>query len=417
VLSDSYEHVTLIERDEFPLRGEGRPGVPQDAQWHAFNPMTGMVLEQLYPGLPAELESAHVPVLHDLGQVFLEIAGHTLCRDGELPMPWHQVTRPLLEAHLRARTSERVLMRPGVTALDLLVTDGRVVGVALSTPDGLENLAADLVVDATGGALTHRADLPQPAESRVDVDVRQVTATIFVQTVPSSVDPLLMLAPHLGRPSGVAVARVGCGVWQVSAMGYRGHHPPVDRDGLLAWAEPLLPPHWWRMLAANEWSEPAVYDFSTSIWRRWDQVAAPPPGLLVVGDALLRLNPMHAKGIFLAACEALVLRDCLAQGDGDLPQRFYGAAGVLIAKEWELTEGPDRLCIEGSVDPQAAAKNDKLLHKLLTLAENDPELVQNLLRVQWGMAEASSLLTPAIVRKLVGSRFRFGRGRSKESVA
>lgn len=418
VLADSYEQVTLIERDEFPLRGDRRPGVPQDGQWHLLMPSTTDILEELHPGLLDELEAAHVPVLHHLSQTHLRVAGHELCRDGELPRPLYQPTRPLLEAHLRARTSTRVLMRPGVAARELLLDAGRVVGVLLDTPEGPERLAADLVVDATGGALALPGGLPRPEETRVEVGVRQVTVTLSVGTVPSAVEPLLMHGPDVNRPYGLAVARVGWGLWQLSAIGYRDHHPPVDRAGLLEFAEPLLPPHWWRMMAAHDWPEPAVFDFPASVWHRWDLIAEPPAGLVVVGDGLMRLNPAHAKGMILAARQATTLRDCLAQGDGDLPRRFYAAVGELLAKEWELCEGPDRLVVE-SADRELPAKTDKLLHKILTLAESDAELVQNLLRVQWGMADASALLSPTVVRKLVGGRFRLGLGRNRanQSVA
>ncbi len=414
VLADWFEHVTLVERDEFPRRGEQRPGVPQGAQWHMLMPSAAAMLEELHPGLLAELESAGVPALHFLRETHMEVAGHLLNRDGALPMAWHQPSRVMLEAHLRTWTSARVLMRPGVSALDLIVTDeGRVAGVLLDTPDGLERLAADLVIDATGGALRPTAELPTPEELRVDVDVRQVTVTVAVRTVPSAVEPLLLHGPHVARPWGAAATRIEGNRWQLTAIGYRGHHPPTDRDGLLDFVEPLIPPHWWRMFAAAEWPAIAVSDFPTSIWRRWDTVSDPPAGLLVMGDGLLRLNPVHGNGMALAIRQAMLLRDCLEHGDGDLPRRFYKAAGEMLSKEWALSEGPDRLCADPPDEPEALAKMDKLLHKILVLAESDPEIVQNLLRVQWGLASPATILSPATIRKLVGGRFRLGLGRGR----
>ena len=220
VLADSFEHVTVVERDQFPSGGEGRPGVPQDSQWHVLMPPAAAIMEELHPGLLAELESADVPVLHHLRDTRIEVAGHALCREGELPMPWHLPSRPVLESHLRARTSTRVLMRPGVVARELVVSDGRVVGVVLDTVDGPERLSADLVIDATAGDLALPDELPAPAETRLDVDLRQVTATVSVQTVPSSVEPLLMHGPHVARPYGLAVSRVS--LWRMA----------VHRDGL-----------------------------------------------------------------------------------------------------------------------------------------------------------------------------------------
>lgn len=416
VLADSFEHVTLVERDEFPLRGERRPGTPQDGHWHFLMPSASDILEELHPGLLADLEAAQVPVLHHLKDTHLFIAGHALCRDGELPRPLYQPTRPVLESILRARTSARVLMRPGVTAQELVVADGRVIGVLLDTPEGPEQLTADLVVDATGGALRMPAELPVPATKTLDIDFRQITVTFNVAPVPSSVDPLLVNGPHPARPYGMAVARVGGGLWQLCALGFGGHHPPTDRAGLLAWAEPLLPPHWWRMLAANDWPEPEVWDFPANVWHRWDEVADPPAGLLIIGDGLMRLAPLHNNGMTIAAREALLLRDALAEGDGDLSRRWYLATGELLAKEWKTCASTDVLCASPPDKPDALAKLDKLMHKMLDLAEEDPEIVRNMLRVQWGMAPAGALLTPAVIRKLVGGRFRFGRKSPKERV-
>lgn len=417
VLADFYEHVTVVERDDFPLHGEGRAGTPQDAQWHVFMPSVGATVEELHPGFLADLATAGVPVLTHLSHVHLVVAGHRLATGGPLPVPWHLPTRPLLEARLRARTSPRVLMRPDAPVVDVILDGGRVVGVVLAPPNGPESLMADLVVDATAGALQPVAGLVHPQERRIDVDVRQVTATVVPSEVPAEVVPMLMNGPHLTRPYGVAVSQVEGGAWQVTAFGYRGNQPPRDRDGLLEFARPMLPEPWTRMLAAAQWAEPVGFEFPTSVWRRYDELPDPPAGLLTIGDALCTLNPVHGNGMTLAARQSLLLRDCLAEGNGDLPRRWYKTTGELLAHEWALTEGTDRLCAAPPEDPEALARTDKLLHKILGIAENDVEVVQNLLRVQWGMVQPTALFSPRLLRKLVGSKFRFGRGRAKERAA
>ncbi|MGQ0845369.1 MAG: FAD-dependent oxidoreductase [Sporichthyaceae bacterium] len=416
VLADFYEHVTLVERDEFPRRGEPRAGTAQAAQWHLFMPSASAIMEELNPGLLADLAAAGTPVLGQLSQTRLDVGGHLLATGAPLPADWYLPTRPLLEAHLRARVSERVLMRPGATVIDLVADDGRVTGLVLATADGPERLYADLVVDASGGALQPAAGLPYPERQSIEIDVRQVTVTLVPAEIPDEVVPVLLDGPHLTRPSGLAVSRVEGGKWQLTCLGYSGNQPPTDRAGLLAFVEAILPAPWFRMVSTAEWSHPAVFDFPASVWCRYDELADPPTGLLTIGDGLYRQNPVHSKGMTTAAREALLLRDCLAKGDGDLPRRWYAETGKLLAGEWALTEGVDRLCAAPPEDPELLAKMDKLMHKILTVAESDPEVVQNLLRVQWGLAQPVALFSPGLVRKLVGGKFRFGR-RSREAVA
>ncbi|MGQ0464354.1 MAG: FAD-dependent oxidoreductase [Sporichthyaceae bacterium] len=417
VLADFYEHVTVVERDEFPRRGAHRAGTPQDAQWHLLMPSAAGVMEDLFHGLLADLAAAGAPVITHLSQAYLEVSGHRLCQDGPLPAPLHLVSRPMLETHLRAQTSRRVLVRPGVKALDLLVDDDRVTGIVLAKADGAEILRADLVVDATAGALQPFTGLGLPDSDRVEVDVRQYTVEFVPRDVPAEVAPLLINGPDFTRPRGVAVTQIEGGRWQLMALGFRGNHPRGDRAALTEYVAPMLPTAWVRMLEAAQWATPVPFDFPASVWRRYDMLECPPDGLLTVGDGLCRMNPVHSNGMKLAARQAVALRECLEQGNGDLALRWYRASGELISREWQLTSGVDRLCAMPGDDQEALAKTDKLLHKILTVAETDAEVVQNLLRVQWGMAAPTAMFSPSLIRKLVGRKFIFGRGKVREPIA
>src|ERR1051326_3725869 len=61
VLADTFERVTIIERDRFPAGPEFRKGVPQARHVHVLLQRGQMILEHLFPGIEAELTAAGVP--------------------------------------------------------------------------------------------------------------------------------------------------------------------------------------------------------------------------------------------------------------------------------------------------------------------------------------------------------------------
>ena len=50
VLSDHFEHVTLLDRDTFPEVGQQRRGVPQGVHTHGLLASGRRVLEHQFPG-------------------------------------------------------------------------------------------------------------------------------------------------------------------------------------------------------------------------------------------------------------------------------------------------------------------------------------------------------------------------------
>jgi choline dehydrogenase-like flavoprotein len=57
VLADHFERVTLLERDTFPTAADFRKGVPQGRHSHIILKRGEIILEQLFPGIVAELEA------------------------------------------------------------------------------------------------------------------------------------------------------------------------------------------------------------------------------------------------------------------------------------------------------------------------------------------------------------------------
>src|SRR5512133_4311958 len=61
VLADAYAQVTVIDRDQLPEAPMHRRGVPHGRHIHALLARGQQALEELFPGLTAELVSQGVP--------------------------------------------------------------------------------------------------------------------------------------------------------------------------------------------------------------------------------------------------------------------------------------------------------------------------------------------------------------------
>src|SRR5574341_707270 len=63
VLAEHFRRVTVIDRDQLPAEPGLRAGVPQDRHVHGVLARGRRLLEQLFPGLDAELAAAGAPEL------------------------------------------------------------------------------------------------------------------------------------------------------------------------------------------------------------------------------------------------------------------------------------------------------------------------------------------------------------------
>ena len=83
VLADAYQRVTVVDRDLLPERAADRQGVPQGRHAHALLARGAQILDELFPGLLADLAAAGVPVLASPRELWFSVGGHLLCLDGD----------------------------------------------------------------------------------------------------------------------------------------------------------------------------------------------------------------------------------------------------------------------------------------------------------------------------------------------
>lgn len=422
VLADCYRQVTIVDRDSLPERASDRRGVPQGRHAHALLASGAHALEDLFPGLLADLVADGVPTVNDLAQGRLSIGGHQLCREERrLPETVYQASR----AHLEYRVRGRVRALPNVTVIEQCEATGlstecssnRVDGVQLCHrgDDGaVEHLRADLTVDATGR--TGRTPVwlaelgfPTPAEETVPVDVKYVTRRLLMRPGALGRQQLILSGAHAANPCAMALFAEEGDHWKLSLVGYHGHHPPTDHQGFLAFAAAIAPPDVFaEIMRAQPVGAIVAHRYPTSLRRRYERLRRFPQGLLVFGDAICSFNPVYGQGMSVAAKQALALRDCLARGDRNLAKRFFHAAAKPVEVAWRLATGGD-LDMPGVADqrPLSARLINRYIDSVLTAAEHDPTLTHRFLKVTGLVEPPTTLLRPStIARVIAGTRQR-----------
>jgi 2-polyprenyl-6-methoxyphenol hydroxylase-like FAD-dependent oxidoreductase len=421
VLSDFYEAVTLVERDRLPDGPEQRRGVPQGRHLHALLSAGSKALGQLFPGLLDELVTAGANVLDNETRVYVRFGRHELDRSGKLADPAslvvYQPSRPFLESHVRRRVRaiENVRILDGHDVVEPIADRAhRVTGARVVNRDTGEEtvLDAELVVDATGRSARMPAFLDnlgyeRPVEQRYPV--RLSYASQFLR-IPAGMigEKMIALSPIPERPIGVGVLAYEHDTWILTLFGVGGYELPDDLAGIIECAAQFAPPF---LIAALRAAEPlgavSAQRYPASTWRRYDKMRQFPAGLLVMGDAICSFNPVYMQGMTIAALEAVALRNCLADRDGDLSRRFFKATAKQIAPVWRGKRLTDFILSQGGGWRWALRRSVNWhMDKVYVAAAHDPAVAEAILRVMHFVDPPARLLQPSFLIRLVAANRR-----------
>lgn len=410
VLSETFTNVTIFDRDTLPAGAANRKGVPQGEHGHGLLARGRQVLEELFPGLVAELTAQ--------GGIPIDIMRDCVWVQGDRPMPRVAsglaglcVSRPAIEAEVR----RRVLALPNVVVLDGheatgLLSDGvRVTGATVLPAGGTSHdVAADLVVDATGRGNrgpTWLAALgfDRPHEERVDP--RTVYVSRDYRRVPGQEDFAAVInSPNAGRPFGaVAIAAEG-DRWMVTLLGVgAGQAPPTDPDSYADFTAKLPDPRLHDLLrTAEPLGPPMRMRLPASVRRRYERMDRLPEGLISIGDAICSFNPAYGQGMTVAAAEAIELRDALRAGRAGLPRRFYAKAAKVVDVPWDIAVGADLANpeIQGERTGKTRFLNAYVAKIQVASARSAP-VGRRFLQVANLMKAPPSLFSPGIVARVL----------------
>jgi len=416
VLTEAYPEVTVVDRDDLVPGSVPRRGVPQARHIHALLAGGQQALEQLLPGLTAELAAHGAPVGDVLGDAQLVFGGHRLARANS-GLVAVSASRPLLEDQVRARvrTLPGIAFAPASDAVGLRSSpqQRRITGIRLlRRADGsaAETLDADLVVDATGRGTRSPVWLEalgfdRPDEDRVRVDVAY--ATRRYRLAPDALDGGLayLLGPTPQRPRGAALARLEGDVSMLTLFGYRGHHPPTDPTGFNAFLAALRCPDLHDAIhAGTPIDDPAPFRYPANIRRRWERVRRLPDGFVATGDAVCSFNPIYGQGMTVAALQAVALQRCLEHGDRRLTRRFIHTAAKIADHAWKMATGAD-LAVPNVDGPRTVPLQlvNAYTDRLLRVAATNPTVAVAFIRVAGMVDPLPTLARPTIALRVLRS--------------
>jgi 2-polyprenyl-6-methoxyphenol hydroxylase-like FAD-dependent oxidoreductase len=422
VLSEHFDRVTLMERDRLPEDAVTRRSVPQGRHAHVLLSVGQRLLDGWFPGMSRELvESGAVP-LDAEDMVWHQEGSYRVRSDiGFLAM---SMSRPLLERTVRRRLLAR---HPNVTIAEetvvdgLLVEDGRVAGVRV---DGVEH-RADLVVACSGRNTRFfdqlaEAGFPAPEISAVRIDMAY--GTRVVRRRPEDLDGTIVVTiddPARSHRIGTMVPVEG-DRWIITIGSFHDEVPPTEPDEFEDFTRALPSPEIAGVLARAEGLSPVLtHRMPTSRRRHVERLERTPAGFLVLGDAICSFNPVYAQGMSSAALQAHALGRSLERRGPTSPalaRDFYRRAAKVVDAPWKIAAGAD-FADPRTTGPKPAGTDlvNRYLRKVLQACHTSVPVANQMLRVQNLLARPESLMTPAmIVRVLLSARRSPAAGRNAD---
>lgn len=412
VLGDRFARVLVFDKDELPDEPVARAGAMHGVHFHALLARGRMTAEELFPGFGDELVAAGAAVVDAADALVYEPYGW-----GPRRAPGRTMlgaSRLLIELVLRrrARSSPGVEVHERAEVIGLLGDLHRITGVRVRV-DGVDtDVAADLVVDASGRAAVGvrrlvELGLPQPATTVVDAHWGY--ASRFLRLAPGAAPPVVGGFPLGAAGDGPARTRGGFlllqenDTWLVTLSGCAKDLPPADDEGFASFARTLAFDHIGEVLVEAEPISPIrVWRNTVNRRRHFERAGALPEGMVAIADAACAFNPIYGQGMTVASLAARDLALTIDEGRAEVWPRFAERNAATIAYPWHAACRADFRVPGAEGDEPPAGYLDELAFydRVVALSRDDLEVYDKISATNQLVLGPEWLDEPALVARV-----------------
>ncbi|GAB7522368.1 FAD-dependent oxidoreductase [Paraburkholderia sp. 2C] len=358
-LVGSFEQIVLIERDVLPADPEARAGVPQGRHPHVLLPGGVVALDALFDDFSTKLRDAGAKQSDFSHKLLMEFSAQVAPPERRLGIPLLKCSRGLIEwvarRELQQQGSIAILDGRRVTGMVATPDGNAVAAVRYETPAGAqETIAADLVIDASGRGeptleflrATGR-DAPEETAMRIDMNYSTAIVEFAPENRPAYDVLRTMPAPPGNSHQGLMTIREDDRFF--ATFGACGNDvPPAEWADLIAFSKTLQTTTIHdALMHAKPYGKIYRHKFPENRRRHFERYVGWPRGLIALGDAICRFNPVYGQGMAAAAMEARLLHDLLASRKNEaqplegLFEALMKAASPVLDNIWTLTAMPD----------------------------------------------------------------------------
>ncbi|RDH80059.1 oxygenase [Mycolicibacterium moriokaense] len=350
VLTESFDHVIVLEKDGRHSRREGRPGAAQGWHLHHLLAAGQIELERIFPGIVDDMVREGAFKVDIAAQYRIRLGG-AWKKPGTSDIQIVCAGRPLLEWCVRRRLDDepRIEFRYESEVGDLVYDRGSntVIGVAVNHDGELEVVPTEFVVDASG----KNTRVPEFL-GRIGIgapEVEQDIINCFYSTMHHHVPPerrwqdKVMVICYAHRPYEDTYAAQyyidsSRTILSTSLVRYNCYSPPRTAQEFREFADLMPSPVVGENIDGLKPASP-IYNFRypNMLRLRYEKKRNLPRALLVVGDAYTSADPVSGLGMSLALKEVREMQNLLAKcgpTDRQLARRYFRKISRMADTAW-----------------------------------------------------------------------------------
>lgn len=427
VLTDYFDRVTVIERDSFPDRAQPRKNIPQCTQLHVLLTRGRQIIEELFPGLQAELidrgavtidMGADVEWLNPFGWTARFTSGFTVLSFSRYILDW------LIYRRLAGMSQIRFQEQSYVTQLFSTPDGNSIAGLKFRQQQQTgetqeQTLNADFVVDASG----FNSQAPQwlkalgyeaPEEAAITTGMGYATRVFDIPAgFQSDWKSVFLQASPPERTSMAIIYPIENNRWMVSICATTPHRPSKDEAAFLDFLQQLPSP---LIYDAVKHAQPVgpieIYHPPGNRLRHYETLKRQPERFVVLGDAVCSFTPIYGQGMTVAALGAKTLEMCLQNLVQQPSPSLNGLAKTFQKRLADVNAGPwIASAIQDAKYPSAQFMTKPLslpekfmgwyMNQVIRLTIHDPQTTFILLEVFHMLKSASVLFQPRILLQVL----------------